>query len=159
MMAFFEIIGHIGRFYKYSGKRTAALKAHQQALNQPILKIMVNAFTRWLSHNKVTRTLWVGLLAVLNHLYNTMGSDVNSLSCYTLMCDYRFVATLLLMRDVLPKMATMAKLLQKRPPPFKLLMEMVPQTTTDIENMIGKPGTEYQKLDNALKALQGQCKA
>ena len=105
---FFSIVEHCGRFYNYSAKRTAGLKAHQEALNQPEIKTILSAFTRWLSHDEVTRILWLCLLSVLTHLFNTKYADASAASLYILMNDFRFVATLLLMRDVLPLMRKMS---------------------------------------------------
>ena len=65
---FFDILGNLARFYKYSGKRMKSLHAEQLAMEQPELVLVRNGFTRWLSHDKVTETLWRTLLPVLAHL-------------------------------------------------------------------------------------------
>lgn len=54
---FFEILDKIARFYADSAKRTSGLVAHQYALLNKSIKLVRNAFTRWLTHDAVTESL------------------------------------------------------------------------------------------------------
>ena len=51
---FFDNLGMVHRFFKFSGKRTALFEALQLEENSRIHKLVENAFTRWLSHDNVT---------------------------------------------------------------------------------------------------------
>ena len=104
----------------------------------------------------MTRILWLCLLSVLTHLFNTKYADASASSLYILMNDFRFVAALLLMRDVLPLMRKMSLELQKRCPDFYVLMVTIPNIIQHVEAMIENPGTEYCKLDLAIKWLANE---
>lgn len=72
-----------------------------------------------------------------------MRADAGAAAVYTHLCDaHRFLATLLLHRDVLPLMTRLSKTLQARPPQFKTLMVMAPNIMTQIEQMIDEPGPQ-----------------
>jgi hypothetical protein len=70
---FFEIISHLARFYKYSAKRAKGLKAEQLARKSKALIMVMNAFTRWLSHDAVTNAVWRSMLSVLAHAQYDVG--------------------------------------------------------------------------------------
>jgi hypothetical protein len=65
---FFPTIEHLGRYYDYSPKRVANLERAQQTLYNKTIKLVQSAFTRWLSHDNVTRVLLASIVAVLVEL-------------------------------------------------------------------------------------------
>ena len=79
---FFEVLGHTARFYKYSAQRMHGLHTHQADMGHAQLTLVVNAFTRWLSHDKVTDVLWKTLLPVLSHLEFTKELDAQAEGIY-----------------------------------------------------------------------------
>jgi hypothetical protein len=77
-------------------------------------------------------------------------------SLYVLMNDFRFIATLLMMQDVLPLMKKMSLELQRSCPDFAVLMVLVPDIIQQVEDMITVPGKEYKKIDTAIKCLASE---
>ena len=68
---FFDNIGMTHRFFKFSAKRTALFEKMQLDENSRIRKMVENAFTRWLSHDNVTRAfidIFVPLIRTLEDL-------------------------------------------------------------------------------------------
>jgi len=102
----------------------------------------------------VTDALWKSLIPVLAHLSNTRSVDAGAQSLYTIVCDYRFIATLLLTRDILPILTKLSLVLQQKSPPFSLLMTAVPAAIDRIEAQIDHPGTQFEKLPEAIAYLK-----
>ena len=103
---------------------------------QDSIKLIRNAFTRWLTHDGCTRSLFQSLPAVLAHLYNTRRADVTAMFLYVLLCDYRFYASLLTMRDILPPMTKLSLVLHEKIPDLNKLMMAAPAAIKTIQ---GKP--------------------
>jgi len=131
------------------------LKAEQEARKSKILKMVINAFTRWLTHDQVTKAVLDSFLSVLGHLFNTKRADAPA-AVYAHLCDYRFVATLLLQRDVVPLMTILSKLLQSKPPDFKVLMVTAPAIIKQIEDMIESHGKYYKRLESTINFIAAE---
>ena len=72
--------------------------------------IVQSGFTRWLSHDKVTEVWEVCFFAVLFTLRED--SDPAAQGLFRWMCTKEFIQCLLMMRDILPKLASVNRVFQ-----------------------------------------------
>ena len=100
-------------FYDYSAVRTAGI---QEVLNDPRLKLSKASDVRWLSHDKAVENLRKCLPSVINSLEREASErhDAEALGLATFVKKYKFVATLLMLSDVLPPLASLSRAFQKR---------------------------------------------
>eukprot|EP00733_Pompholyxophrys_punicea_P001055 Pompholyxophrys_punicea_v1_NODE_443_length_1960_cov_8.955906.p2 type:complete len:124 gc:universal NODE_443_length_1960_cov_8.955906:1173-1544(+) len=67
--SFFPLIEQLGRFYDASAPKYFRLLAVQEEISATSpLKLVKSAFTRWLSHDRVTEVLHLHFLAILINL-------------------------------------------------------------------------------------------
>lgn len=100
-------------FYKRSANRVARLTEFQKVLGDDVLKIKRAASTRWLSHDIVVnaiRRCMPALLASIAEEARRMDATAIGLqsSCFT----YNFVASILMLSDVLPILSRLSKIFQ-----------------------------------------------
>ena len=98
------ILSQLYRFYDYSAVRSAGLKHIQDVLNDPRLKLTKALDVRWLSHEKAVENLRKCLPSVITSLEREASEmhDAQALGLATFVKSYNFVATLLMLADVLP---------------------------------------------------------
>ena len=91
-------------FYQNSPVRMSGLKAIQELLETPTLKLKRAADTRWLSHESACRTLVKVLPAVLVSLGREAEERGDALAhgLSKVVRQYNFIATLYMMCDILP---------------------------------------------------------
>eukprot|EP00733_Pompholyxophrys_punicea_P000133 Pompholyxophrys_punicea_v1_NODE_20_length_5743_cov_10.121371.p3 type:complete len:120 gc:universal NODE_20_length_5743_cov_10.121371:4473-4832(+) len=65
---FFPITEQLGRFYRDSAVRTRGLFDVEKESGGRHIKIVTSSFTRWLSHDNVTKTILANLPQILKHL-------------------------------------------------------------------------------------------
>ena len=113
---FKAIFGQLYRFYSYSGVRMAGLKEIQDVLNDPRLKLTEAKDVRWLSHARAVSNLRRCLPLVLVSLDREASErhDAQALGLPTFLKKANFVATLLLLCDILPPLASLSRSLQRQ---------------------------------------------
>ena len=91
-----EILVTIFKVYHYSAVRQAGLEEIQDIMNDPRLKFKLPSATMWLSHSQAVNVLFVSIDRRASER-----RDATTLGLVTLGKSYKFVATLILMSDVL----------------------------------------------------------
>ena len=111
---FKRALGTLYWFFQASAVRTAALKAIQDLLNSPSLKMKEAKDVRWLSHDQAVQTLRRTLPAVLTALERE-GSEKEepvAIGLFKVMKSYEFVACLHLLCEILPHLSHLSRLFQ-----------------------------------------------
>ena len=98
-------------FFHSSPVKSARLKQVQEVLNTPQLKLTRAVDTRWLSHKSVISTLLRTLPAVLVYLYQQ--GDPTAIGLYKVMATYSFLASLLLLDEVLSAVSRLSLAFQR----------------------------------------------
>ena len=104
----FNLVEQLGRYYDDSPKRLALLVKWQRKLLGFVIKIVRSAFTRWLTHDKVTEHILISLIPIFNELKISRKTDATAAGLYMMLSTYEFIAFLLLSRKVLPIVATLS---------------------------------------------------
>ena len=101
-------------FYENSPVRMSGLKAIEELLDSIKLKLEQPADTRWLSHDNVCRTLIRILPSVITSLSREAEErgDVLALGLHKVVQQYKFIATLYMMTDLLPTVTRLSRALQ-----------------------------------------------
>lgn len=101
-------------FSQASAVWTAGLKAIQEMLNSPSLKMKEAKDVRWLSHDQAVQTLRRTLPAVLTALERegSENGEPVAIGLVKVMKCYEFVACLYLMCEVLPHLSHLSRLFQ-----------------------------------------------
>ena len=171
---FFEVVELLGRFFDFSNKRTAEYEEVQAELDEPQAKIIKSVITRWLSHDLATASLlrcFKSMLVYLNRSKDAQAtgfsiySNFNSFPCRLFMFSYvlglytniskvDFLGILLLMRDILPILSILSKLLQDPKSDFSIIASSVPLTISRLREQLTNPGANYKNLSSAIHFLR-----
>lgn len=86
----------------------------QAVLDDPVLKPQQAKDVRWLSHDNATRTLARCLPSILASLEREAQErgDAQAMGLSVFMQSYKFIATLMMMRDILPHLSSLSKAMQ-----------------------------------------------
>ncbi|CAH1242606.1 ZNF862 [Branchiostoma lanceolatum] len=102
-------------FYNGSAVRSEGLKEIQVILHELTLKLKQPKDVRWLSHDAATDALYKSLRSVLVHLNEEMGKGVvMARALWTWLSQYKAIATLYLLCDVLPHLSGLSKIFQQK---------------------------------------------
>lgn len=153
---FFPITEQLGRYYADSATRTATLEAQQEACGLSILKIIMSAFTRWLSQDGVTKVVQIRFVPIVKDLRANSESDATALGLFTTLCSRDYIASLLLQRDCLPQLARLSKLFQDPFADWSVIELQLPAVLDHIEGQIEKPGPYYAGLDAFIAEVEAQ---
>ena len=140
-------------FYQNSPVRMSGLKAIEELLEMPALKLKKAADTRWLSHESACRTLVKVLPAVLVSLAREAEErgDALAYGLDKIVRQYNFIATLYMMCDVLPAINRLSCILQSTSVNFSQLHMLVSTTIHTLEMLRANPGFQLNKLDSDLQ--------
>ena len=103
---FLNYVEFLFRYFDFSSNRASIFSRIQQLRGETQLKLVRNGFTRWLTHDNVTRSIkltFISLILALDELAERGDELADGLINY--ICTNEFVFVLLLMRDILPVMA------------------------------------------------------
>ena len=110
-----------GLFYYFggskSGNRKCGLEAVQKILNDPQLKIKECHQIRWLAFMEAVRTVlecWKSIREYFRKTKDENKKDSKALEFYKTFSEYKFVAVLYMLMDILPSVSTFSMVLQKR---------------------------------------------
>ncbi len=110
---FQRILNQVYVFFSRSTTRTAQLKEMEAVLHQPSISVKQPTQTRWLSHEQAVHSLRKCLGSVkLVCEQEGMKGDATAMGLATHLSKPNFVATLLIMSDVLTLPANLSRLLQ-----------------------------------------------
>ena len=98
---------------------------------------------RWLSHDKAVENLRKCLPSVIEREASER-HDAQALGLATFVQKYKFVATLLMLSDVLPPLASLSRAFQKN---YTLVKPLVSGTRATLQNLKATPGQHFATLD------------
>ncbi|XP_071949126.1 zinc finger protein 862-like [Antedon mediterranea] len=153
---FSSILRQLYDFFNNSAVRTAGLHAIQTALNEKVLKPIEPSSTRWLSiEHSVSRLKdsFISTLVSLEREGEERG-DAKAIGLFHLARTYRFVATMLLLCDILPHVSRLCKAFQAREFQHCLIQPLVKATLTTISDMKTTDGPTLQELPQLLDNLK-----
>lgn len=150
---FKAVLGQLYRFYSYSAVRTSGLKEIQDILNDPRLKLTEAKDVRWLSHEKAVSNLRRCLPSVITSLEREASErhDAQALGLATFVRKYKFVATLLMLSDILPPLAALSRALQREDLDYSLVQPLLIGTIATLKNLKCTPGEHFNSLDTMIQ--------
>lgn len=141
-------------FYENSSVRSSGLKALQELLETPELKLKKTLDTRWLSHDAACHTFMKVLPAVIASLEREAEErgEALAIGLSKVVQQYNFIATLYMMCDALPKVSRLSRIFQLSAIDMSQLNKHVSTTVESLNDLCNNPGAgEYfRKLDSDL---------
>ena len=132
----------------------SGLKAIQELLESPTIKLKRAADTRWLSHESACCTLVKLLPAVLVSLGREAKESGGGLS--KVVRKYKFIATLYMMCDILPTIPRLSCVMQFTSIDLSQLHMFVSSTIHSLEMLCRNPGFQLNKLGADFKESLSQ---
>ena len=148
---FFPYIEALFRWFDNSPKRTAKYKFNCEKLKQKVLMIVHSGFTRWLSHDKVTEVLELCFFSVMFTLRED--SDPAAQGLFKFMCTNEFIQCLLMMRDFLPKLASVNRVFQASTCDPIAVQKALQNLYRVLEDCKTEAGENYKSFDKFVAAL------
>ena len=155
LLCFEEIVTSIYKFYHYSATRQSGLAEIQSVLGDPLLKFKEPKAVRWLSHALAINALKRSLPSLLCSLEREASerSDPTALGLAKLCKTYMFVATLMLMSDVLFHVTRLSLLFQKEKIDFAQVQSLVQSCIEAVRQLESKPGPAMKSTDTVIQSL------
>ena len=124
-------------FFHNSSARTAGLRAVQELLDNPKLKLLQPSSTSWLSVGNAVKRLKEIFASVVVSLEREAQErdDVIAAGWHHVMTEYKFVATVLLLCDVLPTINRLSLLFQAQWIDFSSLSKYIQSAVTKLDDM------------------------
>ena len=138
---FKDILRKLHDFFDNSSVRTVGLGAVQELLNDLKLKLLQPSLTRWLSV-----VISLGREAEECH-------DVTAAGLHHIVTEYKFVATMLLLSDVLPTVNRLSLLFQAEWIDFTSVSKYVQSTVSKLEGMKTKDGNSLKAIGDYVQQL------
>ena len=136
----------------------AGLKEIQDVLNVPRLKLTEAKDVRWLFHERAVSNLRRCLPSVIASLEREVSEqhDAQALGLARFVRKYKFVATMLMLSDSLPPLASLSHAMQREDLDYSLVKPLVTDTIATMTNLKQTPGEHFNSLENVLdEDLQG----
>ncbi|XP_006813061.1 zinc finger protein 862-like [Saccoglossus kowalevskii] len=153
---FVSILRQLYDYFDNSAVRSAGLSAIQTTLREQELKLLQPSSTRWLSVDlSVTRlkNIFASVLMSLD-CEGEERSDAKAVGLQNLMSSWRFIATMLLMCDLLPHVSRLSKAFQASEFEYSSMKPLVRSTITTITDMKHNDGENLQQLPDLINKLQ-----
>ena len=130
----------------------AGLKEIQDVHNDPRLKLTEAKDVRWLSHERAVSNLRRCLPSVIASLEREASErhDVQALGHARFVRKYEFVATLLMLSDILPPLASLSCAMQREDLNYSLVKPLVTGTIVTLTNLKQTPGEHFNSLEIVL---------
>ena len=135
--------------------RLAGLKAIQVLIEQKG-KLLAPCATRRLSVERSVNRLKSCFSSVVISLQREgeEKGDTRALGLQAMMCEYRFVCTMLLMCDALPHVTHMSKCFQTTDCDFSIIPAILETTLTSLHLLKTRGGVNLRQLDSFLRELE-----
>ena len=135
---FKDILDQLYRYYQNSAVRMSGLKAIQEILNDPQLKLTQAKDVRWLSHEKAVDHLRRCLPSVISSLEREAEERncAQAVGLVSFIKKYKFVEALYMLSDVLPPLANLSRAFQRKEVDFTVVKPLVMGTKTTIDSII-----------------------
>eukprot|EP00733_Pompholyxophrys_punicea_P001062 Pompholyxophrys_punicea_v1_NODE_450_length_1903_cov_5.312102.p1 type:complete len:357 gc:universal NODE_450_length_1903_cov_5.312102:1121-51(-) len=151
---FYPTTEHLPRFYAASSTRTSNFRLQQLQQGMEPMQLVKTAFTRWLSHDTVTRTIHLRFIPLLMDLNDAKNSDPQALGLFTVMSSRAYVGGLLLMRDVFPELARLSRIFQDPSCDFSVLKDVLPAVIANIVRQVDNPGIYSLNFENYVSEIE-----
>lgn len=144
---FHTILRQLFDFFNNSAVRTAGLEA-VQALIHESGKLIAPCTTRWLSVDRSVNRLKACFKFVVISLQRESQerSDARALGVVSLTCEFRFIATMLLLCDTLPHVSHLSKCFQIQDCDYSIIPRMLSSTISCLEQLKSANGTNLAAL-------------
>ena len=114
-----NIMKSVYSFFSNSSKRIDTLHKYQEILEHPVLKIKQIYEIRWLSWHEAVKNLCLSIEALMDTLLETITTAnnlqrQNLISLYTEICDWKFLAFLHFLWDILGYLSILSKIFQRK---------------------------------------------
>eukprot|EP00733_Pompholyxophrys_punicea_P000634 Pompholyxophrys_punicea_v1_NODE_204_length_2775_cov_14.624265.p1 type:complete len:548 gc:universal NODE_204_length_2775_cov_14.624265:172-1815(+) len=152
---FFPMTEQLGRFYRDSFVRTRGLHEVEKEHGVSHIKVITSAFTRWLSHDNVTKAIATNLPQILEHL-SSCNSDAVALGLFHQMSSFEYIGFLLTMRDILPLASKLSKIFQSQDCDLSSLQSVLPSFLEEISDQMDNGGPQYNTLTTCIENLQSK---
>ena len=122
------IIKSVYNFFSNSSKRVDTLRKYQEILDHPILKIKQIYEVRQLSWYETVKNLCLSIEPLMDTLLETITTTTNNsqrqnfISLYTEICDWKLLAFLHFLWDILEYLSILSKVFQQKK--FKYLTQI-----------------------------------
>ena len=153
---FKSVLDQLYRFYSNSAVRTAGLRAIQEVLDDPQLKLTQAKDVRWLSHERAVSNLHQCFTSVLLSL-DKQGTERNcaeAAGLLTFVRSYNFIASLYMFSDVSPPLASLSRVFQRKDVNFTVIKPLVNGTQAAINALLATPGGHFQRLPFVVAELE-----
>ena len=142
------------RFYDFSAVRTAGLRGIQEVLNDPQLKLTKASNAHWLSHERAADNLRKCLPSVITSLEREASKrhDAQALGLARFVQSYKFVATLLMLSDILPPLANLSRAFHRKDLDYTLVNPLVAGTRGTLQDLMASPGQYFATLNQFLNS-------
>ena len=149
-----NIMKSVYSFFSSSSKRQETLRQYQTVLDHPILKIQQIHEIRWLSWYEAVKNLCLTIEPLMDTLLEmSVTSNRNQkesiIQLYTQICDWKFLAVLFFLYDILGYLSNLSKIFQQR-------NIQISDINPVIEMTINKIRLEYLDFDDDGKLLLGE---
>ena len=107
----FTTLMSVWKMFHYSPKKFSALKGMQALINHPQLKMIKPSDTCWLAHDRSVKAIRCSmrpLIGTLEHIHEDTG-EPEALGMMWTMKTYNFVATLMMLSEVLPVLTCLSQ--------------------------------------------------
>jgi hypothetical protein len=152
---FKSVLDQLYRFYSNSPVRTAGLRAIQEVIDDPMLKLTQAKDVRWLSHERAVSHLRQCLKSVILSLEQESSerNNAEAAGLLSFIRTYNFIASLYLFSDVLPHIAGLSRAFQRKDVNFTVVKPLVRGTKAAIDALLVTPGEHFQSLPSVLADL------
>ena len=153
---FKSVLDQLYRFYSNSAVRTAGLRAIQEVLNDPQLKLTQAKDARWLSHERAVSNLRQCFTSVLLSL-DKEGTERNcaeAAGLLTFVRSYNLIASLYMFSDILPPLASLSRAFQRKDVNFTVIKPLLNGTQAAINALLATPGENFQRLPFVVAELE-----
>lgn len=153
---FKSVLDQLYRFYSNSAVRTAGLRAIQEVLDDPHLKLTQAKDVRWLSHERAVSHLRQCFTSVILSLdkEGTENNCAEAAGLCTFIRSYNFIASLYMFSDVLPPLASLSRAFQRKDVNFTVVKPLVNGTLAAINALRATPGEHFQCLSSVIAELE-----
>ena len=153
---FKDILDQLYRFYDNSAVRTAGLRAIQEVVNDPHLKLTQAKDVKWLSREKAVTNLRKCFASVITSLERE-AEERNCAQAAGLLAfikKYKFVAALYMLSDILLPLANLSRSFQRKEVDFTIVKPLAQGTKATIDALLMTPGQHFQSLLTVLSELR-----
>lgn len=151
---FSNILRQLYDFFDNSAVRTAGLEAVQTLINESG-KLLAPCSTRWLSTERSVNRLRKCFISVVLSLQREgeERSDAKALGLNSLVTEYRFICTMLLLCDALPHITHLSKCFQSADCDYSIIPRMVTSTVHAIKQLKIVDGVNMKGLQAFLEQI------